>query len=173
MCDEEGKKRMSRTDFVAEVKENLAGLRPTPSLSRSTSPSSDSSSSESKSRSRPGTSTQSKSNFRSRTGPSHQQTWSDTPRSRSNGQFPTDWGPAIINSLCSRFREVFLPFRNLSINEMIIGFKGRWSYEQFNSSKPQKFHIKSFGLVDSTTGYALNLLTHYGSDTSYNPDCDL
>ncbi|GFN81453.1 PiggyBac transposable element-derived protein 4-like [Plakobranchus ocellatus] len=54
---------------------------------------------------------------------------------------------------------------------MIIGFKGRWSYKQFNSSKPKKY-IKSFGLVDSTTGYVLNLLTYYGSDTSYNPDCD-
>ncbi|GFN78541.1 PiggyBac transposable element-derived protein 4 [Plakobranchus ocellatus] len=47
---------------------------------------------------------------------------------------------------------------------MILGFKGTWSYKQFNSSKPKKYHIKSFGRVDSTTGYVLNLLTYYGSD---------
>ena len=29
-----------------------------------------------------------------------------------------------------------------------------------------------FGLCDSTTSYVLNLLTYYGKETSYNPECD-
>ncbi|GFO17909.1 PiggyBac transposable element-derived protein 4 [Plakobranchus ocellatus] len=41
----------------------------------------------------------------------------------------------------------------LSLDEMIIGFKGRWAFKQFNSSKPKKYHIKTFGLCDSATGF--------------------
>ncbi|BFZ11474.1 hypothetical protein BsWGS_14513 [Bradybaena similaris] len=52
---------------------------------------------------------------------------------------------------------------------MIIGFKGKWKYKQFNTTKPYKYHIKSFGLVDSTTGYVLSLLTYYGTNTSMVP----
>ena len=78
----------------------------------------------------------------------------------------------FIDSLCKRFNEVFTPFKQLSIDEMIVGYKGRWQYKQFNASKPHKYHIKSFGLVDSTTGYVLQTLTYYGANTSYHPDCD-
>ena len=52
---------------------------------------------------------------------------------------------------------------------MIVGYKGRWKYKQFNASKPHKYHIKSFGLCDSSNGYVLNLLTYYGSNTSFDP----
>ncbi|XP_035824731.1 piggyBac transposable element-derived protein 4-like [Aplysia californica] len=55
---------------------------------------------------------------------------------------------------------------------MIIGFKGRWANKQFNASKPHKYHIKTFGLCDSLTGYVYNLLLYYGKDTSYDPECD-
>ncbi|GFN98721.1 PiggyBac transposable element-derived protein 4 [Plakobranchus ocellatus] len=60
----------------------------------------------------------------------------------------------------------------ICIDEMVVGHKGRWVYEQFNATKPDKYHIKSFGLVESKTGYVLNVLKHYGSDTAYSPSCD-
>lgn len=56
---------------------------------------------------------------------------------------------------------------------MIIGWKGRWKYKQYNASKSKKYHIKSFGLVDTATGYVINLLIYFGSKTSYNPDLDV
>lgn len=74
--------------------------------------------------------------------------------------------------LCSNFTDAFTPFMNISVDEMIIGFKGCWKYRQFNATKPKKYHIKGFGLVDSTTGHVLNLLTYYRKDTSYNTVCD-
>ena len=49
-------------------------------------------------------------------------------------------------------------------------FKGRWKNKQYNPSKPSKYIIKTFGLCDSATGYAFNILTFFGSDTSYNSD---
>lgn len=78
----------------------------------------------------------------------------------------------FANKLIDKFNHAFVPFENVSIDEMIIGWKGRWKYKQFNASKPHKYHIKSFGLVDSSTGYVVNLLTYYGSETSYDPSRD-
>ena len=53
---------------------------------------------------------------------------------------------------------------------MVIGFHGRWQYKQFNASKQSKYHIKTFGLCDSQTGYVYNIFTYYGSQTAYHPD---
>ncbi|KAI8793826.1 piggyBac transposable element-derived protein 4 [Biomphalaria glabrata] len=53
---------------------------------------------------------------------------------------------------------------------MVIGFRGRWQYKMFNATKPSKYHIKTFGLCDSATGYVVDILTYFGANTSYNPD---
>ena len=55
---------------------------------------------------------------------------------------------------------------------MVIGYKGRWKYKQYNASKPSKYHIKTFGLCDSNTGYVYNVLTYFGKDTSYLAEND-
>ena len=78
----------------------------------------------------------------------------------------------FVEVLLKNYREAFYPFQDLSLDEMVIGWQGRWAYKQFNAAKPKKYHIKVFGLCDSTTSYVLNLLTYYGKETSYNPECD-
>lgn len=78
----------------------------------------------------------------------------------------------FINELVSSFQNSFYPFQELAIDEMIIGFKGRWANKQYNAAKPHKYHIKTFGLCDSLTGYVFNLLLYYGRDTSYAPETD-
>ena len=60
----------------------------------------------------------------------------------------------------------------MAIDEMVIGWKGHWPYEQYNAAKPQKYHIKTFGLCDSKSGYVYNLLVYFGKDTSYDPKID-
>ena len=40
----------------------------------------------------------------------------------------------------------------------------------YNPNKPEKYHIKTFGLCDSITGYAYNLLIYFGKDTSFKED---
>ncbi|XP_005091357.1 piggyBac transposable element-derived protein 4 [Aplysia californica] len=78
----------------------------------------------------------------------------------------------FMNLLLGKFRGAFYPFQELSIDEMVIGFKGRWQFKQFNASKPSKYHIKTFGLCDSSTGYVMNILTYFGANTSYDPEAD-
>ena len=53
---------------------------------------------------------------------------------------------------------------------MVSKYKGRWKYKQYNPNKPSKYHVKTYGVCDSATGYAYNILTYFGSETSYNDD---
>ncbi|GFR57507.1 PiggyBac transposable element-derived protein 4 [Elysia marginata] len=78
----------------------------------------------------------------------------------------------FVNSLIEKYQAAFYPFQNVSIDEMVIGWKGRWKHKQYNASKPNQYHIKTFGLCDSATGYCMNILIYFGKDKSYNPDMD-
>ena len=78
----------------------------------------------------------------------------------------------FIESLQAQFQTAFYPGREVSIDDMVIGYNGRWRNKQFNSSKPSKYHIKTFGLCDSATGYVKNVFTYYGKNTAYHPDSD-
>ena len=75
----------------------------------------------------------------------------------------------FINSLIKQYKSSFHPYENLSIDEMVVGFRGRFHARQYNASKPSKYHIKTFGVCDSTTGYAYDLLVYFGANTSYIP----
>ena len=76
----------------------------------------------------------------------------------------------FLNKVVNRFQSSFYPFEKVSIDEMVIKYKGRWKNRQYNPNKPAKYHIKTYGVCDSTTGYAFNILTYFGSETSFSPD---
>ena len=78
----------------------------------------------------------------------------------------------FINDLVENFQKSFYPFQEVSIDEMVIGWKGRFKYKMYNPQKPSKYHVKTFGLCDSSTGYVVNLLIYFGKDTSYGPHID-
>ncbi|GFN96483.1 PiggyBac transposable element-derived protein 4-like [Plakobranchus ocellatus] len=78
----------------------------------------------------------------------------------------------FLSKLTQAFQAAFYPGKELCINEMVSGFHSHWKYKQFNASKPSKYHIKTFGLCDSKTGYVVNLFTYYGANTGYHPDLD-
>ncbi|CAG5121249.1 unnamed protein product, partial [Candidula unifasciata] len=77
----------------------------------------------------------------------------------------------FMNNLVAKFQPAFYPYEKLSV-EMVIGFKGRFHAKQYNAAKPHKYHIKTFGLCDSITGYVFNLLIYFGTKTAYNPELD-
>ena len=52
---------------------------------------------------------------------------------------------------------------------MVINYKGGGKNKEYNSSKASKYHIKTFSVCNSTTGNAYNVLTYFGSETSYDP----
>ena len=78
----------------------------------------------------------------------------------------------FMNRVIKNFQAAFYPYEDVAIDEMVVGYKGRWKYKMYNPSKPSKFHIKTFGLCNSMTGYTCNVLVYYGVDTSYNHELD-
>ena len=78
----------------------------------------------------------------------------------------------FLNKLLRRFQTAFYPGQNLSLDEMVVKWKGRSKYKMYNPNKPEKYHLKTFGLCDSVTGYTFNLLIYFGADTSYAGELD-
>ena len=78
----------------------------------------------------------------------------------------------FLNSLLTKFQDAFYPGQNLSIDEMVVKWKGRSKYKMYNPNKPEKYHLKTFGLCDSATGYTYSLLIYFGQDTSYAGELD-
>jgi len=65
-----------------------------------------------------------------------------------------------------RFGEVWAPRQHLSIDEGCIPFKGRIHFRCYNPSKIDKYHIKTFKLVDSSNNYCLKFRLYTGT-TNY------
>ena len=76
----------------------------------------------------------------------------------------------FLNKLLQNFQRAYYPDKDLSLDEMVVKWKGRSKFKIYNPSKPEKYHIKTFGLCDSHTGYAYNLLIYFGKETSYQED---
>ena len=68
----------------------------------------------------------------------------------------------LIDYLCKRFRAVYVPKCELSINETMLKAKGQFQYKQYIKIKPIKWGIKLFTVAESTTGYVLNVLPYTG-----------
>lgn len=50
--------------------------------------------------------------------------------------------------------------RQLSVDEGSMGWKGNSSMRQYNPNKPHKYHVKSYKLVETSTGYLSNIILH-------------
>jgi hypothetical protein len=72
-----------------------------------------------------------------------------------------------FEKLIGKFQAAFYPFKNVAIDEIVVGWTGRWKNKQYNASKPKKYHIKTYGLCDSATGYVFHVITYYGAATTY------
>ena len=59
----------------------------------------------------------------------------------------------VIESLSSAFAAHYVPSRNISIDEQMIGTKCRVSFIQYLPKKPKKWGIKVWVLADSSNGY--------------------
>lgn len=72
----------------------------------------------------------------------------------------------LIAHLTNMFETAFTPYRNLSINESMSGFKGRTSLKQYIPINPFKRGFKIWALACSKTGYLLNFQIYQGKEQS-------
>ncbi|XP_045481006.1 piggyBac transposable element-derived protein 4-like [Harmonia axyridis] len=57
----------------------------------------------------------------------------------------------------------YYPAENVTIDEMLPGFRGRCSFRQYIPSKPNKYGIKIFALVDAKMFYTFNMEIYAGT----------
>jgi hypothetical protein len=68
-----------------------------------------------------------------------------------------------LMELClQRFRDLYTPALNISIDEGMLLWRGRLSFRVYNPAKPIKYGIKSYVLADSDTGYCWNMKPYAG-----------
>nr|CAI5860047.1 unnamed protein product [Callosobruchus analis] len=68
----------------------------------------------------------------------------------------------IFEIFLQNFQKNFIPSEFLTIDEQLLSFRGRCPFIQFIPSKPAKYGVKMFALVDAKTSYALNLEPYVG-----------
>ncbi|XP_053977063.1 piggyBac transposable element-derived protein 4-like [Hylaeus volcanicus] len=70
-----------------------------------------------------------------------------------------------LDYIDNKFKEYFVPGKELYVDESIVKFKGRSSFVTYNPKKLTKWGIRIYILVDSNTGYIYSFLPYYGSYT--------
>lgn len=73
----------------------------------------------------------------------------------------------ILDYLRKKFMSVYIPNKFISIDESLIGWKGRLSWKQFIPTKRKRFGIKVYALCESESGYVYNFIIYTGRTTVY------
>ena len=70
----------------------------------------------------------------------------------------------LLDHTCSKSCLAFHLGKEVSVDETMVGFRGRVSFKQYCPTKPTKYGLKFFVLADSTTGYVYNFLLYTGGE---------
>ena len=73
----------------------------------------------------------------------------------------------LMDALIFNLKKQLNPSPNLSVDETMFGFRGRFGAKH---NKPTKYSVKAFTLADSKNGYILDILLYAGGDTLDNSD---
>ena len=76
----------------------------------------------------------------------------------------------FMTALVSRFQAAYRTHREISVDESMIGFKGRLSFLQYMPKKPTKWGMKAWVLADSKTGYTWNWNLYAGKEDGDTDD---
>ena len=72
----------------------------------------------------------------------------------------------LLDLMDPKLLSCYAPDKNLSFDESMLKFKGRWSFKQYCPQKPTKWGIKEYDLADGKTGYILKHLPYHGKNTT-------
>ena len=79
----------------------------------------------------------------------------------------------LVDLVIPLFQSLFVPSQAISIDEAMIGFRGRVSFRQYIRGKPTPWGIKAYVLSDSDTGYLYSVILYYGRETQLIDRTDL
>ncbi|GFX89858.1 piggyBac transposable element-derived protein 4 [Trichonephila clavipes] len=77
----------------------------------------------------------------------------------------------IMEHLQRKFRKVYIPGKNLSLDESLMKFKGRLKWKMYIATKRARFGLKFFVLCEAESGYISDFLIYTGEGTVHNPKC--
>ncbi|GBO11269.1 PiggyBac transposable element-derived protein 4 [Araneus ventricosus] len=72
--------------------------------------------------------------------------------------------------LMQRFQSTYIPKQEISIDESLIGYKGRLGWKQYIPTKRSRFGVKLFQLCESESGYIWNSIIYTGQGTTFHED---
>ena len=73
----------------------------------------------------------------------------------------------VFEMFTKNYKEYFVPFQNIIIDESLVLFKGRLLWKQYIPSKRHRFGIKIFVLCDCETGIILGMIVYTGTNIDY------
>ena len=68
----------------------------------------------------------------------------------------------VMSYLAERFRSVYTPKQELSLDEGTMPWRGRLSFKVFQKDKPDKYGIKLYLLAEAQTGFIFELEVYTG-----------
>nr|XP_046188550.1 piggyBac transposable element-derived protein 4-like [Oncorhynchus gorbuscha] len=71
----------------------------------------------------------------------------------------------VLISLTSAFGRVFVPYKDLCIDESLMLWKGRLAFRQYIPSKRHRFGVKFFVMCDVKTAFVQDIIVYTGSTT--------
>jgi hypothetical protein len=75
----------------------------------------------------------------------------------------------FLKHIDARFREHFISGQNLSVDESVVGLKGKISFITYNPKKPSKWGIRIYVLADCAASYVCSFITYHGKITTESP----
>jgi len=73
----------------------------------------------------------------------------------------------VLSHLNTKFQSLYLPGQNITIDEPLTLWRGRFSFRQYIPLKSFKFGIKSYELCESSSGYLWAFIIYTGKDTVF------
>ena len=75
----------------------------------------------------------------------------------------------FINNL----RNIYVPNKTLTVDEQLVGYRGKIPGRTYMPSKPRKYGVKFFWLCEATTGFALYGMIYSGREENNAPHRNL
>ena len=76
----------------------------------------------------------------------------------------------FLSTLIESYQNSYRMEREISVDEMMIKYKGRLSFLQFMPKKPHKWGIKAWALAEAGSGYCWNFTIYTGKDGTTKDD---
>ena len=70
-------------------------------------------------------------------------------------------------------RNIYVPNKALTVDEQLVGYRGKISGRTYMPSKPRKYGVKFFWLCEATTGFAFHGMIYSGREENNAPHRNL